>query len=88
MPTGGGPATATAEHPEEISEAGFGALAATWGGPRGRGLHSSTILLNVSTFCGIRWVHEIHTVYEVEPKSGRVYYSAQRKHLLWDTLGA
>ena len=24
----------------------------------GRGLHSSTIRLNVSTFCGIRWVHD------------------------------
>ena len=24
----------------------------------GRGLHSSTFRLNVSTFCGIRWVHD------------------------------
>ena len=30
---------------------------------RGRGLHSSTILLNVSTFCGIRWAHDFPPVY-------------------------
>jgi len=29
----------------------------------GRGLHSSTIRLNVSTFLGIRWVHGFPTVY-------------------------
>jgi len=29
----------------------------------GRGLHSSTPRLNVSTFCGIRWVHDFHPVY-------------------------
>jgi hypothetical protein len=29
----------------------------------GRGLHSSTFRLNTSTFCGIRWVHEIPPVY-------------------------
>jgi H+/Cl- antiporter ClcA len=29
----------------------------------GRGLHSSTILLNVSTFCGIRWAHDFPPVY-------------------------
>jgi len=26
--------------------------------PMTRGLHSSTFRLNVSTFCGIRWVHD------------------------------
>jgi len=30
---------------------------------QGRGLHSSTIRLNVSTFCGIRRVHEFPPVY-------------------------
>ena len=29
----------------------------------GRGLHSSTIWLNVSIFCGIRWVHDFRPVY-------------------------
>ena len=29
----------------------------------GRGLHSSTFRLNVSTFCGIRWVHDFPPVY-------------------------
>jgi len=29
----------------------------------GRGLHLSTIRLNVSTFCGIRWVHHFPPVY-------------------------
>jgi len=29
----------------------------------GRGLHSSTILLNVSSFCGIRWAHDFPLVY-------------------------
>ena len=29
----------------------------------GRGLHSSTFRLNVSTFCGIRWVHVFPPVY-------------------------
>jgi hypothetical protein len=31
--------------------------------PHGRGLHSSTIRLTVSTFCGIRWVHDFPPVY-------------------------
>ena len=31
--------------------------------PGGRGLHSSTFRLNVSTFCGIRWVHDFPPVY-------------------------
>ena len=31
--------------------------------PVGRGLHSSTFRLNVSTFCGIRWVHNYPPVY-------------------------
>ena len=30
---------------------------------RGRGLHSSTTRLNVSTFCGMRWVHDCPPVY-------------------------
>ena len=30
---------------------------------RGRGLHSSTIRLYVSTFCGMRWVHDVPPVY-------------------------
>jgi len=30
---------------------------------RGRGLHSSTIRRNISTFCGIRWVHDFPPVY-------------------------
>ena len=29
----------------------------------GRGLHSSTFRLNVSMFCGIRWLHNIPPVY-------------------------
>jgi hypothetical protein len=29
--------------------------------PGARGLHSFTFRLNVSTFCGIRWVHEFPT---------------------------
>jgi len=29
----------------------------------GRGLHSYTIQLNVSTFCGICWVHDFPPVY-------------------------
>jgi len=29
----------------------------------GRGLHLSTIRLNVSTVCGIRWVHDFPPVY-------------------------
>ena len=29
----------------------------------GRGLHSSTFWLNVSTFCWIRWVHDYPPVY-------------------------
>jgi len=29
----------------------------------GRGLHSSTFRLNVSTFCGIRQVHDVPPVY-------------------------
>jgi hypothetical protein len=29
----------------------------------GRGLHSSTFRLNVSTFCGVRWVHDFPPVY-------------------------
>jgi hypothetical protein len=32
-------------------------------GPAGRGLHSSTVRLNVSTFCAIRWVHHFPPVY-------------------------
>ena len=30
---------------------------------RGRGLHSSTFRLNVSTFCGIRQVHDFPPLY-------------------------
>ena len=30
----------------------------------GRGLHSSTFRLNVSTFCWIRWVHDFPLVYQ------------------------
>jgi len=29
----------------------------------GRGLHSSTLWLNVSTVCGIRWAHDFPPVY-------------------------
>jgi len=29
----------------------------------GRGLHSSTFRLNVSIFCGIRWLHDFPPVY-------------------------
>ena len=29
----------------------------------GRGLHSSTFQLNLSTFCWIRWLHEFPPVY-------------------------
>jgi len=28
----------------------------------GRGLHSSTFRLNISTFCGIHWVHDFPPV--------------------------
>ena len=35
----------------------------TGGKMLGRGLHSSTFRLNVSTFCGIRWVHHFPPVY-------------------------
>jgi len=38
---------------------GLLALDGAWG----RGLHSSTILLNVSTFCGVRWAHHFPPVY-------------------------
>jgi hypothetical protein len=31
--------------------------------PPGRGLHSSTFRLNVSSLCGIRWVHDFPPVY-------------------------
>jgi len=31
--------------------------------PPGRGLHLSTIRLNVGTFCGMRWVHNFPPVY-------------------------
>jgi len=40
-----------------------GAGAAAAGKVRGRGLHSSTFRLNVSTFCGIRGVHGSPPVY-------------------------
>ena len=30
----------------------------------GRGLHSSTFRLKVSTICGIRWVHDFPPIYE------------------------
>ena len=30
----------------------------------GRGLHSSTFRLNVSTFCGVRFVHNFPPVYQ------------------------
>jgi hypothetical protein len=33
------------------------------GGGGGRSLHSYTFRLNVSTFCGIRWVHDFLPVY-------------------------
>ena len=33
------------------------------GGEVGRGLHSSTFQLNVSTFYGMRWVHDFPPVY-------------------------
>jgi len=32
-------------------------------GAAGRGLHWSTFRLNVSTFCGIRWMHDFLPVY-------------------------
>jgi len=31
----------------------------------GRGLHSFSLQLNVSTFCGIRWVHDFPPIYYV-----------------------
>jgi hypothetical protein len=33
------------------------------GGLTGRGLHSFTFQLNISTFCGIRWVRDFPPVY-------------------------
>jgi hypothetical protein len=30
--------------------------------PSARGLHSSTLWLNLGTFCGIRWVHHFPPV--------------------------
>jgi len=29
----------------------------------GRGLHSSSFRLNVGTFCGMRWLHDVPPVY-------------------------
>ena len=43
------------------NQATFGAVVLAGAG--GRGLHSSTFQLNVSTFCGIRWVHGFPPVY-------------------------
>ena len=34
--------------------------------PLARGLHLSTFRLNVSTFCWIRWVHDVPAVYQTE----------------------
>ena len=34
-----------------------------WVDVPGRGLHSSTFWLNVSIFCGIRWLHEFPPAY-------------------------
>jgi hypothetical protein len=38
-----------------------GSLSSPWGS--GRGLHPSTFRLDVSTICGIRWVHDFPQVY-------------------------
>ena len=48
-----------------VDDASFfdGVTAIELGALPGRGLHSSTILLNVSTFCGIRWAHDFPPVY-------------------------
>ena len=35
-------------------------------GPLGKGLHTSTFRLKVSTFCWIRWVHDFKPVYKPE----------------------
>jgi len=43
--------------PRELHRPGGGV------GLNGRGLHSSTFRLNVSIFCGIRWVHDFPSVY-------------------------
>jgi len=56
-------------------QAGEGAALRALHGHPGRGLHSSTFRLIISTFCGIRWV--VHGVSvtktaQVELRSGRV----------------
>jgi len=39
--------------------------------PPNRGLHSSTLRLNVSTFCGIYWVASVTQTAQIEVRSGR-----------------
>jgi hypothetical protein len=36
--------------------------------PTSRDLHSSTCQLNVSTFCGIRWVDLVNKTAQIEPQ--------------------
>jgi len=65
--------------------------------PDERGLHSSTIQLNVSTFMVyVGWFHGVLVTKTAqdELKSGRVvqgltlvHLSAYREHFLWETLG-
>ena len=50
-----------AEHMKWVFERAV--VRATQYGIPGRGLHSSTFRLNVSTFSGIRWVHDFPPVY-------------------------
>jgi hypothetical protein len=42
----------------------------------GRGLHSSTFRLNVSSFCGIRWLHDVSPTLLDRGKRGGVTKTA------------
>jgi len=59
--------TKAAQHRMGLHRANSAIYRANSGGmtdrPRGRGLHSSTFWLNISTFCEIRWVHISPPVY-------------------------
>ena len=66
------------EYHVNAAAAGGTAATPTWaasagpGGTHGRGLHSSTFQLSVSTFCGIRWIDKVTKTAQVEPTIGRV----------------
>ena len=68
-PLAAGAGAPGADHRVVPLVAGFGVAAelvhpgGVVAGAQGRGLNSSNILLNVSTFCGIRWAHGFPPVY-------------------------